>query len=214
MSWSWLAAGRTDTHGCWLRPFFRFLFWTVSRAMPAASPQRGTLFVQDHATLAGDLQAIAMMIMLDHHLARAGKKLGAADITDIAIPLRCRRLHAVCARNRSRWCAIASGAVSWRRHQLLNSLLDRPRSCGRCSARGRLKPYGSAEGSPGKSEMQLQIIRKTGLFFRWIPHPAARQRLPIGPWSNCDRRPGCPITGIVRPRLVPRCLLVCPWQRE
>ena len=45
----------------------------------------GILFVQDHATLAGDLQAIAVMLVLDHHLARAGKELGAADIADIAI---------------------------------------------------------------------------------------------------------------------------------
>lgn len=47
----------------------------------------GILFVQDHATLAGDLQAIAVMLVLNYHFARSGKELGAADIADVAIAM-------------------------------------------------------------------------------------------------------------------------------
>jgi hypothetical protein len=46
---------------------------------------------EDQAAPARHLQAIAMMLVLDHHLARIAEQVGAANMTDGAAGLRRRR---------------------------------------------------------------------------------------------------------------------------
>ena len=49
------------------------------------------LFVEDHPAAAGDLEAVAMVLMLDHHLAGAGEEIGTAHIADAPAVSRCLR---------------------------------------------------------------------------------------------------------------------------